>query len=275
MNSAEHIHILQIPAPNDFGLVYSQGNCTTDTGLTGIRNEPTPVDVTVQNLPLGCENTLSQALVYIPEDQTCVAAPEISLAPLVFPPTESPGPSAPQTIFISNGGGGDLLVSGMFLGGDFYFDAGCSTQAAPGFTVPSFTNGYAGPDVYFCPANNDGLPHSGELRITSHFVVSPFSEPLPRFEAHPILGVNPSDLTFNGPYPEEIPFDVFNDPSATGDLHFAASVSPTMEFIFAAMNASWLVSPSSCTLSDDTCTSAGRPRDTLRVKPSRICRPRT
>ena len=56
--SPEHIHINQIPAPNDFGLVFNTGSCTTDTGLQGIRNEPTPVDVTVRNLPLGCENTL-------------------------------------------------------------------------------------------------------------------------------------------------------------------------------------------------------------------------
>ncbi len=124
--SPEHIHISQIPAPNDFGLVFNTGSCTTGTGLQGIRNEPTPVNVTVRNLPLGCESTLSQGLVYIPEDQTCVAAPAIQLIlNTSFPATAATTCSAPEPLTIANNGAGALEVQTVLLQGRFLLRRGC------------------------------------------------------------------------------------------------------------------------------------------------------
>jgi len=72
--SPEHIHVSGIPIPEDFGPnFFSRISCTTSTGLLGSKEGPTPVNVRVENLPLGCQNTLAEALVYLPETQTCVA----------------------------------------------------------------------------------------------------------------------------------------------------------------------------------------------------------
>jgi hypothetical protein len=223
VETSEHIYVEQIPAPNDFGLVFSTTPCTTGTGGPGIKQVPTPVDVTVRNLPLGCQDTLVQGLVYVPEDQTCRAAPDLSVAPLVFPATESPGPSTAQTIVVSNNGEGDLVISSFNLGGSFYFNAGCSNQAAPGFTVPAFTPGVPGPDVYFCPGSNDGQTYAGQLIVQSNDPFSPEQVPLSAQEAFPILGVSLANLTFNGPYPETQTFDVTN--TGSGDLTYTATVA--------------------------------------------------
>jgi hypothetical protein len=217
VESPELIHVDQIPAPNDFGLVFASNPCTTTNGLQGIRKAPTPVDVTVRNLPLNCSSTLSQTLVYLPEDTTCVAAPELTVNPLIFPPTQFPGPSPGQSVIINNGGGGDLAVNTLFLVGDFFFDAGCSSQAAPGFTVPAFTNGYVGPDVYFCPGTDNGETYPGQLNISSNFVTSPFPVNLNGVEAHPILVVAPTTLTFGAAGVQS--FTISN--TGTGDLTFS------------------------------------------------------
>ena len=231
--TAEQIHVNQIPAPNDFGLVFSTGSCTTDTGLQGQRNEPTPVDVTVRNLPLGCEDTLVAGLVYIPEDQTCVVAPNLNFTMTPFPATNWPGPSPPQTVILNNTGGGDLLVSGLFLSGQFYFDAGCANQAAPGFTVPSFTNGYIGPDVYFCPNEDNGGLYNGELRVVSNNASSPNGVNLTGSEAAPILGVSSNTLTFGAAGLQF--FTVSN--TGTGDLTFTITeTDPDSVFTVSPLN---------------------------------------
>lgn len=222
VETAEHIFVSGIPAPNDFGLVFNTTSCTTGTGLQGIKEVATPVDVTVRNLPLGCEDTLAQTLVYVPQDETCVVAPILNFSMAPFPATDYPGPSAPQTVILNNTGGGDLLVSGLFLSGQFYFDAGCANQAAPGFTVPAFTNGHVGPDVYFCPNEDNGISYGGELRVVSNNVSSPNGVVLSGTEAAPIVGVSINALTFPGPYPQQLTFDVTN--TGTGDLNYTTNL---------------------------------------------------
>ena len=44
-------------------------SCVTDTGLTGIRRTPTPVDITVINLPGNCSDILAGGLVYEPQER--------------------------------------------------------------------------------------------------------------------------------------------------------------------------------------------------------------
>ena len=249
VESSEHIHVSQIPAPYDFGLQFLSMACTTDDGLQGIRNAPTPVDVTVRNLPLGCQDTLQQTLVYLPEDETCFAAPQLSVNPFARFIDEFPGPSLPQTTVINNSGGGDLAVSGVFLAGSYYFDAGCSQQAAPGFTVPAFTTGFAGPDVYFCPADNDGQDYGGQLNIISNFPTSPFSVVLDGEEAHPNLQVSATTLTFNSA-PSQLTFDVSN--IGSGDLTFTINeTDPDSIFTVSPDNGSIAVGGAPVTITVD------------------------
>jgi len=171
--SPEHIHINQIPAPNDFGLVFNTGSCTTGTGLQGIRNEPTPVDVTVRNLPLGCENTLVAGLVYVPEDQTCVAAPVLNVGlDANFPATTAGTCSPAHPLVLANNGAGDLQITTAILVGRFFFDAGASSQNAGPIIVPAFTSDTS-LDVYFCPDVPNGLPYQGQLVISSNDAGSP------------------------------------------------------------------------------------------------------
>ncbi len=185
--SPEHIHISQIPAPNDFGLVFNTGSCTTGTGLQGIRNEPTPVNVTVRNLPVGCQDTLNQTLVYIPQDQDCVAAPVLNVSLNTgFPDTAAGTCSPAQPLVIANNGAGTLEVQTVILVGRFFFDAGGANQNAGPFTVPPFTAN-ASLDVYFCPDVPNGLNYQGTLVITSNDPASPFQTSLSGLEATPPL----------------------------------------------------------------------------------------
>jgi hypothetical protein len=175
VESPERIHVSGIPAPNDFDLTFDTDPCTTGSGLPGIRKAPTAVDVTVQNLPLGCQDTLSQALIYVPEDQDCVAAPnlQVTLNPGPnFPATPAGSCSLPQQLVLTNNGEGTLEVQTALLVGRFFFDAGQSNQNAGPITVPAFTSNTS-LEVYFCPDEPNGLTYSGTLVVTSNDPNSP------------------------------------------------------------------------------------------------------
>jgi hypothetical protein len=174
---------MQIPAPNDFGLVFNSTSCTTGTGLQGIKNVATPVDVTVRNLPLGCEDTLNQTLVYLPEDQTCVVAPDLQLTTPSFPTVPAGTCSPPQLLTINNGGAGTLEIQTLFLQGQFFFQAGSNQNAGP-LTIPpfSFDNSLS---LYFCPDVANGATYSGQLVITSNNASSPNNYNLSGTEATP------------------------------------------------------------------------------------------
>ena len=184
--SSEHIEVSGIPAPNDFGLVFSTTSCTTGTGLQGIREVPTAVNVTVRNLPVGCENTLNQTLIYVPQDQTCVVAPVMN----VNVPTEadfgivSAGTcSLAQSLTISNNGAGTLEIQTLFLQGRFFFQAGFSQDAGP-LTLPPFTSNNS-LNLYFCPDVANGEQYLGNLVITSNNPGSPNPYPLRGTEGTP------------------------------------------------------------------------------------------
>ncbi|MCD4750303.1 MAG: IPT/TIG domain-containing protein [Thermoanaerobaculales bacterium] len=165
------IEVSQIPAPNDFGLVWDTSSCVTDDGLTGIRETPTLVDVTVINLPGECRETLPGGLVYEPEDPTCVVAPSINVVPPVFPDTPAGTCSAGQVMLVQNLGQGTLEVQSVTLLGRFFFDAGASSQVSGAMTVPSF-----GTDtslvVHFCPDIENQI-YNGEAVFVSNDPNSP------------------------------------------------------------------------------------------------------
>lgn len=183
--SSEIIHVNQIPAPNDFGLVFNTGSCTTGNGLPGIRNEPTPVDVTVRNLPLGCEDTLAEALVYIPEDQDCVAAPVLNVNfDANFSATAAGTCSPAHPVELRNDGEGTLEIQSVLLVGRFFFDMGASNQNAGPITVPAFTADTS-LSVYFCPDVANGLQYNGTLVISSNDAGSPRQIDLTGLESTP------------------------------------------------------------------------------------------
>jgi len=131
--SPEHIQVTGIPTPNDFGrdTFFSTNQCIVPNsgGLIGDQEAPTTVDVRVENLPLGCQSTLAQALVYQPETQTCVERPpQIQTTPanddvLAFPDTVFTTPATCSTLSVNirNSGSNPMTVSGTSLntGDDF------------------------------------------------------------------------------------------------------------------------------------------------------------
>ncbi len=169
------IDVNRIPAPNDFGIVWDQSPCVTDAGLQGIRQSPTPVDVTVFNLPGNCSDTLAGGLVYEPEDDTCVVAPEIRVTPPVFPDTPAGTCSAGQALAVQNLGQGTLEIQSVSLLGRFFFDGVYppSNQLSGALLVPPF-----GIDtslvVYFCPDQENQI-FSGQAVFVSNDPNSPTS----------------------------------------------------------------------------------------------------
>jgi hypothetical protein len=172
------IDVHRIPAPNDFGITWDQTPCVTDDGLQGIRESPTPVDVTVINLPGRCEDTLAGGLVYEPEDNTCVVAPQISVTPPVFLDTPAGTCSAGQALMVQNLGQGTLEIQSVTLLGRFYFDGAYppSNQLSGALTIPPF-----GIDtslvVYFCPDQENQI-YSGQAVFVSNDPNSPTNVPL-------------------------------------------------------------------------------------------------
>jgi len=131
--SSEHIQVSGIPTPNDFGRdnFFSTNPCVVPSnGLIGTQEAPTAVDVRVENLPLGCQSALAQALVYQPETQTCVETPpQIATTPingdgLAFPDTvfTTPATCTTMVVNIRNSGPNPMTVSGtsLDLGTDFF-----------------------------------------------------------------------------------------------------------------------------------------------------------
>jgi hypothetical protein len=221
--SDTEIRILTLPSADDIGLTFQTESCITGGGQQGIRQAPTPVSVGVVNFPGQCGNTLQGALIYEPADTTCVVAPGLSIAPISFPPTEVPGPSAGQPISITNTGAGTLDISLLNLTGQFFFDAGCSQPNAGPLSIPpfGFNNSLS---IYFCPNTDNGATYAGQLTITSNAPNSPTTINLSAQEAFPTLNVSTGAINFaGGGYPEDQTFDVLN--TGTDDLDYNVTVS--------------------------------------------------
>lgn len=183
--SPELIEVARIPAPTEFGLVFNTSSCTTGSGLPGIRQVATPVDVTVRNLPVGCEDTLRQTLVYLPEDGSCVAAPELVVnINTNFPTTAAGTCSPPELLELRNDGEGTLEVTSVLLVGRFFFDGGASIQNAGPITIPPFSVDTS-LSVYFCPDVANGLQYTGTLVVSSNDPNSPLQRDLRGFESTP------------------------------------------------------------------------------------------
>ena len=224
VNGDTSIDVIDLPSVGDMGVTFSTTSCTTGGGLQGQRQVATAVPVTVTNFPGECSDTLQGAIVIEPSDTNCVVSSGISLSTLTFPPTETPGPSAGQTLTITETtGSSDLVVSLLNLTGRFFFDAGCSSQGQAGFTVPAGTAD-SSVHVFFCPDTDNGLPYLGTLNVLSNAAGSPTSQSLTGQEAFPILGVNPGSLSFTATN-ETQSFTISN--TGTGDLSWIAVASGT------------------------------------------------
>ena len=184
-----------------------------------MRNAPTPVDVTVINLPGVCRNTLAGGLVYEPENDTCVVAPslQVSPSPVAFDATPA-GSSSSEQFIVNNNGAGSLNVTSLNITGvDFGFNAGCTVKTAPGFVIGPF--GSSAPiTAYYCPQQNDGGADQGLLTILSNDPASPTQITLQGQEAFPIMSVAPQAVNFTAPYPSQQTFSITN--SGTGTLNY-------------------------------------------------------
>ncbi len=157
--SSEHIHVSGIPTPNDFGrdTFFSTNQCIVpNSGLIGEQEAPTAVDVRVENLPLGCQNTLAQALVYQPETQTCVEVPP-SIG-LQNPPDgllvfldQAPAPpcSPPGQVTVVNDGPNPVTINSASLGTGVNFQF----TNVPGYPIVLQDQGATFTfEVEFCPS---------------------------------------------------------------------------------------------------------------------------
>ncbi len=142
------IEVEGIPAPNEFGLQYDTSPCTTNDGDPGLRRTPSPVRVTVQNQPGNCSSTLDGALIYEPEDTTCVPYAIWGIQPgdLDFGQVIVGDPPTMLSFSIFNDGGADLMWTAEVSGTDpvnFWIDGG------PSGMVPANSNVIR--DVVFNP----------------------------------------------------------------------------------------------------------------------------
>jgi hypothetical protein len=188
------IEVTGIPAPNDFGLVFDTTPCLTDDGLQGLRKAPTPVNVSVVNLPGNCRDTLAGGLIYEPGDDTCVASATIEAPAPVFPAAQA-GSCSTADLIVTNGGAGTLEVFQMNLIGRFYFDGGATTQSAPGFQVAPLSSAAPVP-IYFCPDVDGGAVYNGQVAIQNNSPTNPFNVGLTANEAFPAWAVNATSFDF-------------------------------------------------------------------------------
>ncbi len=251
VETSQHIIVDGIPAPNDFGLVFSTTSCTTGTGLAGIRQVPTAVNVTVRNLPVGCSNTLNQTLVYVPEDESCVVAPVMAISTPSFPATAAGTCSLPQPLVISNNGAGTLEIQTLFLQGRFFFQAGFNQDAGP-LTLPPYTSDNS-LNLYFCPDLANGALYNGQLVITSNNPGSPNNFPLSGTEATPEPEIRTEPISHG----ENWPFDdtanpncsatetlqIFNDGGAPLTLQSVTSSDDVQFHIINPPGANYVVAP--------------------------------
>ena len=165
--STENIHVEGIPTPNDFGRdnFFSTNTCVVpSSGLIGIQEAPTTVDVKVENLPLRCTSILSAALVYQPETQTCVEVPpsfglQYPLDPslLDFLDQAQGACSPPQDVRVFNSGPNPVTITGSVFGSGVDFQL----NNPPGYPIvlqnenDTFTF-----EVMFCPTVTGALADS-------------------------------------------------------------------------------------------------------------------
>jgi hypothetical protein len=228
------INVVNLPSPDDIGLSWDTVSCITDQGLTGIRLGPTPVTVSVINIPGQCTTSLPGALVYEPEDDSCQVAPAIQIVPPAFSPVEAPagaGACGMGTLTVNNTGSGTLEITNMTLQGQFFFTNNPGgNQNLPGpITIQPF--GTDSWDVYFCPDIDNGQVYQGQVVIVSNDPGSPTVAGLSGQEAFPILS-GAADLNFGdqtagaGPYVQQ--YTLTN--TGSGTLNWSASIEGDTQF---------------------------------------------
>ncbi|MCP4898748.1 MAG: hypothetical protein GY906_17395 [bacterium] len=236
------INVLNVPAPNDFGLQWQTAQCVTDLGLTGVRDIATPVDVSVTNYPGGCTSTLPSAVVFEPENSDCVVAPLLSVTLPTLPDADSSGVLAPypstEILTVSNNGAGTLDVSAMNLVGQFYFDNACSQQASGAFTVAPFDADTR--NVYFCPNQDDARTYTGALTVISNDASSPWQGTPTGTEVSPLITVSPTALNFVGANDQQTATitNAFGAQIGTSPLNWSAVITGANSAEFSFVTAS-------------------------------------
>ncbi len=143
---------IQVPAPNEFNLVWDTSQCViSGAPVPGTRRVATPVNVTVTNVSGSCSDTLEGGLVYQPESSDCQlgAVPDQTALTFADTPVGSCSADSPQTIVITNYGSVAVTWTVTTPSG----------ADGPMFTLGGTTGGSLNPgetanlDVSFCPTS--------------------------------------------------------------------------------------------------------------------------
>ena len=185
------IDVLQIPAPNDFGLNFSTVGCITGQGENGQRQVPTLVAVSVTNVGAECTDSLN--MVYEPGDTSCVPIANLALSLLGGPFADTPAGSCSPALQlrVENQSTDSTVDYELQLTGPFRFNGGLQQLAE---TVgPGETDFF---DVFFCPTIDNNQQQTGLAILSSVSLPDDRTINLVGTEASPTIGINPTSITF-------------------------------------------------------------------------------
>lgn len=252
--------ILVNPVPT-FDLIdgtWDTVGCIDDDGMPGVRIVPTPVDVTVTNLPGECTDTLTGGLVYEPNTSVCFIG--LSVSPTVFDygTVDVGSSSAPATTFtVTNNGSVTVNLASVIS------DHPAFVVMDPGFTVLAPTEQVM-VDVYFAPTAAD-IIGGDDTQIDGIITFNSTGAGLPPLatevavtglaNAFPIMAVAPQAINF-GTTAGSQPFDISN--TGTAPLTWSLSETDT-DGVFAENPTAGVITPGSSTTVTVTFTLAGAP----------------
>ncbi len=185
------IDVLQIPAPNEFGLTFDTVACVTGNGEAGQRQVPTLVSVSVTNVSASCTDSLN--MVYEPGDTTCVPVGNLNMnllgAPFAATPAGSCSP--PLQIQVSNPSTTATVNYDINLTGPFTFTGGVQVVSD---TVAPGENDFF--DVFFCPTLDNNQIQTGLAILSSPSLANDVTINLEGTEASPTITVSPTSINF-------------------------------------------------------------------------------
>jgi hypothetical protein len=185
------IDVLQIPAPNEFGLTFDTVGCVTNNGESGQRQVPTLVSVSVTNVGASCTDSLN--MVYEPGDTTCVPVANLNLSLIGAPFAATPAGSCspPLQLQVANPAANVSVSYDLDVTGPFSFTGGMQTLSD---AVGPGENDFW--DVFFCPTQDNNQLQTGLAILSSVSLANDVTISLEGQEASPTISVAPTSINF-------------------------------------------------------------------------------
>ncbi len=155
-----HIEVDVVPDIDLIGLVWDTSACVDGNGIPGVRIVPTPVDITVTNLPGECSDTLAGGLVYEPLNQDCFVGFQVDPLVIVFVDVDLPDsttntdvPGGTAVVTVTNPGAVTVNMSALTTNPAFSIDNTYASIAPAAFETINVTFNTAGivitpPDIH-------------------------------------------------------------------------------------------------------------------------------